>query len=90
LIFSVFLYGAKIGGILGVTKKTTLTAEKPTNLNVNTLTKQHLNSLLFWGIQESLEKESVRHCLAHQKPGIAKRLTRNEQRNNILTLEYIQ
>ena len=76
--------------MLGVTKKTTLAEKNATNLNVNTLTKQHLNNLLFWGIQESLEKESVRHCLAHQKPGIAKRLTRNEQRNNILTLEYIQ
>ena len=29
-------------------------------------------------------------CPAHQNTGIAKRLTRNERRNNILTLEYIQ
>jgi len=29
-------------------------------------------------------------CPAHQIPGIAKRLTENERRNNILTLEYIQ
>jgi hypothetical protein len=39
LIFSVFLYGAKIGGMLGVTMKTTLAVEKPTNLNINNLRK---------------------------------------------------
>ena len=33
-----------------------------------------------------LNKKSVRPCPAHQLPGIAKHLTKNGRRNNILTL----
>ena len=47
-LFLFFYYVAKIGGILGVTKKTILAERKPTNLNVNDLTKRNLNNILFF------------------------------------------
>ena len=47
-LFLFFYYVAKIGGILGVTKKTILAERKCTILNISNLVKYHLNSILFF------------------------------------------